>query len=114
MVFRLGDVRSEREEKLLGDLLSKLGNPADPTVIALLDIDVLLRTLLNTPLARLAIDSAGRLRIIIDAAGTSTPVTATASQSGVWSAPTYSVGSEVFQRSNIEYAECQRNKFSFT
>jgi outer membrane receptor protein involved in Fe transport len=72
------------------------------------DIDVLLRTLLNSPLIRTSVDSAGRLRIVIDAAGTATPVTL----SSVGNFPV-DQRFEVIQRSNIEYGECQRNKFTF-
>ena len=79
------------------------------------DLLQILKQLVQTPLGRLAIDSTGRLRIIIDVAGAATPV----SQSGTW---TISAGGvfpvdqrwEIIQRANIEYNECQRSKFTFT
>jgi hypothetical protein len=73
------------------------------------DLLQLFKMLVQSPIGRLAIDNAGRLRIIIDASSTATPV----SQSGNWSMPTYSNGSVVFQLANIEYNECQRSKFTF-
>jgi hypothetical protein len=73
------------------------------------DLLQLFKMLVQSPIGRLAIDSAGRLRIIIDASSRETPV----SQSGNWSMPTYSNGSTIFQLANIEYNECQRSKFTF-
>lgn len=102
-----------------------LWQPADPPsdpLVTIQDIDQLLRTLLNTPLVRLAIDAAGRMRVIIDVAGTATPVT----QSGTWNMTQtgtwiLSAGGvfpvdqrwELIQRANIEFAECQRNRMAF-
>jgi hypothetical protein len=70
----------------------------------------LMHILLQTPINRIAIDSAGRLRVIIDASGAATPVT----QSGTWMMPTYSNDNIQFQLSFIEYNECQRSKFTFS
>ena len=125
------DIRVRNIEGIPTEVGYAAGNEAVPVKtktgeqleIKLQDIDVLLRTLLNTPLARLAVDSAGRLRIIIDVAGTATPVTLA---STVLAAGTASIGVlgaggvfpvdqrfELIQRANIEYNECQRSKFTF-
>jgi len=72
-------------------------------------LEILLKTLLNSPLVRVSIDNVGRLRTLVESA----PTTAV-SQSGVWMFPSYSAGSMVFQLANIEYNECQRSKFTFT
>ncbi len=68
-----------------------------------------LQQLIQTPLGKLSMDSAGRLRILVDASGTTLPV----SQSGNWMFPAYAPGSMMFQLANIEYNECQRSKFTF-
>jgi len=70
--------------------------------------------ILSGPIGRLAIDSTGRLRIIIDAGGTATPV----SQSGTWTIGAGGVFPvdqrwEMIQRANIEYDAYQRSKFTF-
>jgi hypothetical protein len=70
------------------------------------DLLQLFKMLIQSPIGRLAIDGNNRLRATIDSASVS--------QSGNWSMPTYSNGSTVFQLSNIEYNECQRSKFTFT
>ncbi len=73
------------------------------------DLLQLFRMLIQSPLGKLAIDSAGRLRIIIDAAGPANPVT----QSGIWMMPNYSNDNIQFLLSHIAYNECQRSKFTF-
>ena len=85
-----------------------LSPSTETTLNALL---VVLQHLINSPLGRLAVDSAGRLRILVDAAGTATPVT----QSGTWNLGNFPVDQrwEIIQRANIEYNECQRSKFTF-
>ncbi len=118
----------------LGDLLAKLEALAkalesvsqDALLVKGLDIDLLLKTVLGTPLARLAVDSAGRLRIIIDAAGIATPVSGTVAvtKSGTWTLDSQTITAggvfpvdqrfELMQRANIEYNECQRRKFTFS
>ncbi len=94
--------------------------PSPSTETTLNALLVVLQHLINSSLGRLTIDSAGRLRILIDAAGTATPVT----QSGTWSVAqsgTWNLGNfpidqrwEMIQRANIEYNECQRSKFTFS
>jgi hypothetical protein len=69
------------------------------------DLLQLFKMLVQTPLGKLAIDSAGRLRTILESSSIS--------QSGTWMMPTYSNGSIVFQLANIEYNEGQRSKFTF-
>jgi len=86
--------------------------PASPSTETTLNaLLVVLQHLINSPLGRLAIDSAGRLRILVDAAGTATPVT----QSGTWNLGNFPIDQrwEMIQRANIEYNECQRSKFTF-
>ena len=77
----------------------------------------LFQVLSQIPLSRLAIDPAGRLRILIDAAGAATPVTQsgtwTVGQSGTWMMPTYSNDNIQFLLAFIAYNECQRSKFTF-
>ena len=112
----------------LGDLLVKLDAltkalesiSQDALLTKQQDIDTLLRTLLNTPLARLAVDSAGRLRIIIDVAGIATPVTissGTVTTVSTLSAITtfpYGQSWELMQRANIEYDQIQRSRMVIT
>lgn len=124
----------------LGDLLAKLEALAkalesisqDALLIKGLDIDLLLKTFLGTPLARLAVDSAGRLRIVIDVAGVATPVTqsgtftvglsagqtlATLTTLTTLSAITtfpYGQSWELMQRANIEYDQIQRSRMVIT
>jgi hypothetical protein len=76
------------------------------------EMGMLSRSLMASPIMRMAPDSAGRLRIVIDVAGTATPVT----QSGIWNLGNYPVDQrfEMIQRANIEYEECQRSKMTFT
>jgi hypothetical protein len=97
------------------------GNEAVP--VKLQDIDTLLRTLLNTPLARLAVDSAGRLRIIIDVAGVATPVTQSGTFTvglssgqtlGTLATHPYGQSWELMQRANIEYDQIQRSRMVIT
>jgi len=110
------DVRNRLDEPL--DTSPSFSNQDEVSYRALVDdqrhvqtdiveiLDILLRTLLNSPLVRVSIDSAGRLRTLLESSAVS--------QSGAWSFPTYSSGSAVFQLANIEYNECQRSKFTFT
>lgn len=70
------------------------------------DLLQLFKMLVQSPIGRLAIDGSGRLRTAVESASVS--------QSGNWSMPTYSNGSIIFQLSNIEYNEVQRSKFTFT
>lgn len=83
--------------------------PTRPFDVQLQGIDLLLRTLLNTPFARSAIDPQGRLRIIIDAAGTATPVS---SLSTITTFP-YGQQWDLVDSSFIAYTECQRSKMMF-
>lgn len=94
--------------------------PLSPSTEATLNaLLVVLQHLINSPLGRLTVDSAGRLRILIDAAGTATPVTQSGTwsvaQSGTWNLGNFPVDQrwEIIQRANIEYNECQRSKFTF-
>jgi hypothetical protein len=66
-------------------------------------------------LSRFSPDSAGRMRIIIDVAGTATPISTVATLSALSAITTFPYGQswELMQRGNMEYAECQRNKFTF-
>ena len=100
----------------------------DP-LVTIQDIDQLLRTLLNNPMSRLALDATGRLRVVIDVAGVATPVTqsgtftvgisgtpsVSAAQSGAWNLGNFPVDQrwELMQRADIEYAGCQRNRMTF-
>ena len=96
----------------------------DALVVKQLDIDVLLRTLLNSPLMRTTISSTGALRVSDDnksvgyvTSGANIPTAgAPALGSGnwtyVWCGPV-DQRYEMIQRGNIEYAECQRSKFTF-
>jgi hypothetical protein len=103
---------------VLAKALESIGE--DALLVKQLDIDVLLRTLLNTPLARLSVDSAGRLRIVIDVAGIATPVTissGTVTTVSTLSAITtfpYGQSWELMQRANIEYDQIQRSKMVIT
>lgn len=68
------------------------------------DLLQIFKQFVQTPIGRLAIDSAGRLRIIQE----SVPTTAVT----IAAAPV-DQRFEMIQRSNIEYSECQRSKFTF-
>jgi hypothetical protein len=74
------------------------------------DLLQLFKMLIQSPLGKLAIDSANRLRVT--AAVESNPTTAV-TQSGVWMMPSWTPGNIQQQLSNIEYVECQRSKFTF-
>jgi hypothetical protein len=103
---------------VLAKALESIGE--DALLVKQLDIDVLLRTLLNTPLARLSVDSAGRLRIVIDVAGIATPVTissgtvTTVSTLNAITTFPYGQSWELMQRANIEYDQIQRSKMVIT
>lgn len=77
----------------------------------------LFKMLIQSPIGRLAIDSSGRLKMVIDLAGVATPVTQSGTwsvtENGIWMMPTYSNDNIQFQLSFIEYNECQRSKFTF-
>jgi len=76
------------------------------------DRDIILAQLVNL-LSRFAVDSSGRLRIVIDVAGTATPVTlASTVVSSITSFP-YGQAEEMKQRGDIQYDECQRGKMTF-
>jgi len=83
--------------------------------IDLNDLLQILKQLVQSPLGRLAIDSTGRLRIIIDVAGVATPVTVSSGSVTVSAGGVFPIDQrfEMIQRSNIEYNECQRSKFTF-
>lgn len=104
--------------KALVNLTKALESMAQDSLLTKqLDIDVLLRTILNTPAARLAVDSAGRLRIIIDVAGVATPVTISSGIVTILSAITtfpYGQSWELMQRANIEYDQIQRSRMVIT
>ena len=95
------------------DLFDEKGRPI--RVIESTDL-ALLKMLLDTPLARLSIDSASRLRTIID------NPTLAVTQSGTWTIGSVGAGGvfpvdqryEMIQRANIEFAECQRERFTFS
>lgn len=112
------DIRVKNTEGIRKDVGYASGDEAVP--IKLQDIDTLLRTLLNTPLARLAIDSAGRLRIIIDVAGVATPITISSGTvttlSTLSTITTFPYGQswELMQRANMEYDQIQRSKMVIT
>jgi hypothetical protein len=84
----------------------------------------LLKMLIQSPIGRLAIDSANRLRVwdesqtttFLGAGGnvptTGAPALGTGSWLWVWKGPVDQRW-EMIQRSNIEYNECQRSKFTF-
>jgi hypothetical protein len=103
---------------VLAKALESIGE--DALLVKHLDIDVLQRTLLNTPLARLSVDSAGRLRIVIDVAGIATPVTissgtvTTVSTLNAITTFPYGQSWELMQRANIEYDQIQRSKMVIT
>jgi hypothetical protein len=107
----------------LVDLLTELQQKTEPTDtqpvsevaganIDLNDLLQILKQLAQSPLGRLAIDSTGRLRIIIDAAGVATPISTVTTLSAITTFP-YGQSWEMIQRSNIEYNEGQRSKFTF-
>jgi len=80
------------------------------------DLLQLFKMLIQGPLGRLAIDSANRLRTVVESAPTTAVTqsgTWTMGQSGTWMMPTYSNDNIQFQLSFIEYNECQRSKFTF-
>lgn len=81
--------------------------------IVQVELDDAVRMLLSL-IPRLAVDSAGRLRVLIDAAGTSTPVSAT--MSGTWNLGNMPVDQryEMQQRANIEFDAVQRSKMAFS
>jgi len=72
------------------------------------DLLQLLKMLIQSPLGRLAIDSANRLRTIVES-------TVAVTQSGTWNLGNFPVDQrwEMIQRANIEFNECQRSKFTF-
>lgn len=97
----------------------------EPVKIAEL-LDLLIRTLLNSPLVRTAITSTGLLQIaglpyttnISSSYGVNVPTGGPPTVGGgswawVWIGPVDQRW-EIIQRSNIEYNECQRSKFTFT
>ncbi|MCX6010502.1 MAG: hypothetical protein NTW48_10875 [Chloroflexi bacterium] len=101
-----------------GDLFDDKGRPI--RVIESTDL-ALLKLLLDTPLSRLAIDSANRLRAIIDnpTLAVTQSGTWTVTQSGSWTLTAGGVFPvdqryEMIQRANIEFAECQRERFTFS
>jgi len=74
------------------------------------DLLQLLKMLIQSPLGRLAIDNANRLRVAVDSS-----VAISATQSGTWNLGNFPVDQrwEMIQRANIEFNECQRSKFTF-
>jgi hypothetical protein len=97
----------------LKDILGNLINPAKEDG-NLNDLLQLLKMLIQSPIGRLAIDSANRLRVVVDTTvAVSQSGTWTISQSGVWMMPSWTPGNIQQQLSNIEYNECQRSKFTF-
>ena len=100
------------------DLFDAKGRPI--RVIESTDL-ALLKLLLDTPLSRLAIDSANRLRAIIDnpTLAVTQSGTWTVTQSGSWTLTAGGVFPidqryEMMQRSNIEFADCLRRNFTFS
>ena len=76
----------------------------------------LLQALLHTPISRLAIDGANRLRAVVEnTVRTVVDNTVPVSQAGTWNLGNFPVDQrwEMIQRANIEYNECQRSKFTF-
>jgi hypothetical protein len=98
--------------KALTNALESIGS--DTLLTKLQDIDMLLRTLLNTPLVRLTIDPAGRLKIVGDSYRLQSGAYPTSGTFlDVWAIPPIDLREEYKQRSNIEYNECQRSKMTF-
>jgi len=102
---QIQNVLREMIELSLGDIASQLG---------------LLNQILSGAPSRFAIDPQGRVRVLIDAAGTATPVTISSGTvttvstlSAITTSP-YGQAWELRQRSNIEYNECQRSKMTFS
>lgn len=113
-----------------GELIVSSVTQAIQTVVS--EIDTLTRHLLNSPLVRAPVDSAGRQRVTVDnvAQNSASYLAATTGSSNV-SGPTMGaptgVGGyftwvwqgpvdqrfEMMQRSNIEYNEVQRSKMTF-
>jgi hypothetical protein len=96
----------------LSDLASQ--NTLEGLYEIIVAIYPLLQALLQTPLSKLAIDNANRLRAVID---NTVPVSQSGTwalqQSGVWMMPTYSNDNIQFLLAYIAYNECQRSKFTF-
>jgi hypothetical protein len=99
-------VETEGGFEIVG-LKDKTGSQINPATEDgnLNDLLQLLKMLIQSPLGRLAIDSANRLRVILESSGVY--------QSGVWMMPSWTPGNIQYQLSNIEYNECQRSKFTF-
>jgi hypothetical protein len=93
-------------------------------LVDLVQLDALLRCMSQTALFQTRVDSSGRLCVIIDAAGTATPVT----MSGTWtvglSTGTNVIGGVTFspygqamdleQTMYLGYQNAQRDKMTFT
>jgi len=85
-------------------------------------LDLLIRTLLNSPLARTAIAGGGQLRTVVENISSlwqpgniptgGAPTVGSANWATVWIGPVDQRW-EIIQRSNIEYELCQRSKFTF-
>jgi len=120
------EVVSNKLDSLLNELekLTKAleSSSQDSLLAKLLDIDTLLRSLLNTPFARTAITGSGQLRTAVENITTSwvsgnvptsgAPTIGSVNWATVWIGPVDQRWM-IIQMANIEYNECQRSKFAF-
>ncbi|MCJ7455808.1 hypothetical protein MUP07_03575 [Candidatus Bathyarchaeota archaeon] len=92
----------------------------DPRQVSIQELDALLRYMLQTGLFQTSVDSAGRLRVIIDVAGTATPVTissGTVTTVSTLSAITtfpYGQAMGLDQMMYLVYQDAQRDKMTFS
>jgi hypothetical protein len=96
----------------------------DPRQVSIQELDALLRYMLQSGMFQTSVDSAGRLRVIIDVSGTATPVT----ESGTWNVglssgsnviggvtlSPYGQGMDLEQKMYLVYQGAQRDKMTFS